>query len=229
MQKNLKLHEEILLLSLRDKKGTFASTERLGFALGGAILAELLLLKKVEIDEVKKNKKLLNLVNSTPTGDPVLDECIEKVKKAKRRAQIRQWVIRFAQVKKLKHKIAEQLCRKSILRADEDKILLIFTRKIYPEINPIPERQLIDRIKRVILSDAPEIDPRTAIITALAFRTNLLKLVIDKQILKDRKKRLKQIAEGQVAAKATLEAIQAVQAAVLVTVIFPAAAAGAGH
>jgi hypothetical protein len=41
------LHEEILLLALRDKEGTFASGSHHRHALGGAILAELLLAQRI--------------------------------------------------------------------------------------------------------------------------------------------------------------------------------------
>ncbi len=229
MKKSLKLHEELLLLSLRDEKGTFASSGMLEYAIGGALLSELLLLKKIDTDQVKKKKILIDLVNSSPTGDPVMDECLDKLKKAKRRADMKTWVMRFARIKKLKHRIAEQLCHKGILRADEDKVLLIFNRKIYPEINPAPENALVKRLHEGIFTDKQDIDPRTSIIISLAKHVDLLKHHFDKKELKSRKKRIKQIGEGQATAKAAKEAIQAVQAAVMIAVIMPAVIGSGSH
>lgn len=229
MRKPLKLHEELLMLSLRDKEGTFASTGILDFAIGGALLSELLLLGKIEIDEVKKRKKLINLIDAGPTGHPVLDECIDKLKGVKRRADLRTWVMRFARIKKLKHRVAEQLCRRGIVRETEDKVLLIFRRKIYPEINPGPENELVERMRIGIFTETRDIDPRTAIIIALASHADLLKHHFPKKELKGRKKRIKQIAEGQMTAKAAQEAIQAMRAAVFVAVILPAAVGAASH
>ena len=221
MQNTLFLHEEILLLALRDEEGTIASGTMYQYAIGAALLAELLLSKRIEVEQSGK-RKLVNLVSPSPLGEPLIDECLEKVGSAKRRAVLQTWVSRFAGVKNLKHRVAQQLCRRGILRADEDKVLLIFTRKIYPEINPGPERELIRRLEHAIFTDTRDIDPRTVVLLSLANSTGLLKIVFDKKKLKGRKARIKQIVDGEITGKAATEAIQAMQAAVMVAVIMPA-------
>ena len=223
-QTTLFLHEEIMLLALRDEEGTVASGSTYQYAIGGAILAELLLNKRIGIDEGKK-KKLVNILGSTQVGDPLIDECLEKIGTAKRRASLQTWVSRFAGVKNLKHRVAEQLCRRGILRADEDKVLLIFTRKIYPEVDPEPEKKLIDRLREAIFTDINDVDPRTAVLVSLAHHADLLKNVFDKKELKHRKARIKQVINGEMTGKAAKEAIEAMQAAVIVACIIPAIAA----
>jgi len=146
MQNTLFLHEEILLLALRDEEGTIASGTMYQYAIGADLLAELLLSKRIEVEQSGK-RKLVNLVSPSPLGEPLIDQCLEKVSSAKRRAVLQTWVSRFAGVKNLKHRVAQQLYRRGILRADEDKVLLIFTRKIYPEVNPEPEKELIERLR----------------------------------------------------------------------------------
>ena len=221
MQNTLFLHEEILLLALRDEEGTIASGTLYQYAIGAALLAELLLSKRIEVEQSGK-RKLVNLVSTSPLGEPLIDECLEKVSSAKKRAVLQTWVSRFAGVKNFKHRVAQQLCRRGILKADEDKVLLIFTRKIYPEVNPGPERELIRRLEHAIFTDTRDIDPRTVVLLSLANSTGLLKVVFDKKKLKGRKARIKQIADGEITGKAATEAIQAMQAAIMVTVIMPA-------
>jgi len=220
MKNNLFLHEEILLLALRDEEGTIASGTMYQYAIGAAVLAELLLSKRIEVEQSGR-KKLVNLVSPTPLGEPLIDECLEKVSSAKRRAVLQTWVSRFSGVKNLKHRVARQLCRRGILRADEDKVLLIFTRKIYPEVNPEPETELIERLRTAIFTDTEDIDPRTVVLLSLANSTGLLKVVFDKKELKGRKARIKQIVNGEIMGKAATEAIQAMQAAVMVACIMP--------
>jgi hypothetical protein len=221
MKRGLFLHEEITLLALRDRKGTIASGTNYSYAVGGAVLAELLLRKRAVVDQEKK-KKFLRLVDPKPLGDPVLDECLGKLKDAKKRAQLQTWVSRFARVKNLKHRVARQLCRRGILRADEDKVMLLFTRKIYPELNPEPEREIMERLHEAIFTETDEIDPRTVVLLSLAKSADILKVNFDKKELKARKKRIEKVANGDVSAKATKDAIQAMQAAVMVAVIVPA-------
>lgn len=210
MKKTVYLHEEFMLLALREETGTIETSVYIEYPLAAAILSELLLQKRIELDEVKKRKQLVNLVNSTPLGDPILDEALEKIRKPKRRASLQTWVERIAHLKKLKHRTALQLCKRGILRAGEDKVLLIFKRGIYPELDPRPEQRLVERLRKVIFTDIKDIEPRDAIIIALAHHTHLLRKKFDKKDLKARKKRIKQIAEGSLAAKAAKELIDAI-------------------
>jgi Golgi phosphoprotein 3 len=220
-QSSLFLYEEVMLLALRDEEGTIASGTMYQYAIGGAILAELLLNKRISVEEASK-KKLVNLISSTPLGDSLIDQCLEKIGNSKRRATLQTWVSRFAGIKNLKHRAAQQLCDRGILRATEESILLLFTRKVYPELNPVPEQKLIERLRQAIFTDSRDIDPRTVVLVSLANSTGLLNVVFDKKKLKGRKARIKEISNGEITGKAATEAIQALQAAIMVTVIMPA-------
>ena len=215
------LYEEIMLLALKDEEGTIASGTNYQYALAGSVLAELLLEEKISVEEQKK-KKYAVLKDSTPLGDPVIDECLNKVLQAKKKQQLQTWVSRFSGLKNLKHRTARKLVARGILRADEDKVLLLFTRKIYPEVDPEPERRMIERMRKALFTEQQDIDPRTVVLVSLADSTGLLKVVFDKKELKSRKKRIEQIVNGELTGEATKEAIQAMQAAVFVACIMPA-------
>jgi len=191
------------------------------YAIGAAVLSELLLNKRIALGEPRR-KKLVNLISSQPLGEALIDQCLEKICNAKRRASLQTWVSRFAGVKNLKHRVAQGLCERGILRASEDTILLLFTRKIYPEINPEPERRLIERLRQAIFTDSRDVDPRTVVLVSLANSTGLLKVVFDKKKLKGRKARIKEMSDGEITGKAAKEAIEAMQAAVMVCCIMPA-------
>ncbi|MFZ0390162.1 MAG: GPP34 family phosphoprotein [Calditrichia bacterium] len=222
---SLHLYEEIMLLALRDKKGTVA-TDYSEYAVAGAIIAELLLDGRISVDD--SWRKRVNLNDPSPTGDPVIDEVIEKIAGAKRRASLKTWISRIAGIKKLRHKVARHLCNRGILRNGEDKVLLLFTRKIYPEINPEPERQIIERMRKAIFTDTGEVEGRTAVLISLAKGADLLKQPFSRKELKPRKKRIEQIVNGDMTGKATKEVIEACQAAVFIAAVMPAIAAG-GH
>lgn len=227
-KRELYFYEEIMLLALRDKEGTVAANDTsFLFTLGGALLAELLLLGRIGIDEVKKKKKLVDLNDSTPTGDPILDECLEKLRTAKRRGSLNTWVSRFAHIKKLKQRAAQQLCRRGILRADEGKVFLIFSRKIYPELDPGPEREVAGRLREAIFTETEDIDPRTTVLVALADKAEVLKNVFGKKEIKARKKRIERIGEGSMTAVAVREVVEATQAAVMAAIAVSTAATSA--
>ncbi len=227
---SLHLHEEIMLLALRDKEGTVFSGTMYNFAIGGAVLAELLMEKRIDVETVKE-KKLARVLITDPVGDPLMDECLSRIAGAKKRAQLRDWVSKFAQTKHLKHRVAGELARRRILRIDEDKVLWIFSRKISPEVDPNPEREVIERLREAIFGEGGEIDPRTFVLLSLAASADLLRLVFDKKQLKSRKTRTQQVVNGELTGKATREAIEAMQAAVMVACIIPAivVASTSGH
>jgi hypothetical protein len=206
------LHEEIMLLALRDETGVMESGAWYSFAMGGAILSELLLAGRVEIDGGKK--PLVDLLNRDPLGCEVLNECLAKVAAAKRRASPQTWVSRFANLNQLRHRVAMGLCDRRILRNDVGTVLLVFKRKVYPEINPRPEKELIERLRKAIFSDARTVDPRTTILVALAGAGDLLKISFDRKELKRRKDRIDRMIDGDLAGKATKQAVSAAQAAV---------------
>jgi Golgi phosphoprotein 3 len=220
MQKShsLPLYEEIMLLALRDEEGTVQALYT--FALGGAVLAELMLLGRVSVDESKK-RKLARVVDSTPIGDPLLDEALGKLRDAKRAASLETWVTRFANIKQLKHRVAGTLCRKGILKASEDKVLLLFTRKIYPELDPKPERELVERMRQAIFGDSKEVDPRTVVVISIANSAGILRVTFDKKRLKARKERIERIVNGELTGKAAAQAIQSMQVAIMVACIIP--------
>ena len=220
----LYLHEELLLLALKDARGTIESKAAMcQYALGGAILAELLLADRITIGDDKK--KLVDHVPGPLIREPLLDECLDLIGSAKRRRRAVNWVTRFARIKSLKHRVAQSLCRRGILHASEDKVLWLFTRRIYPERDPVPEQGIIERLAQAIFGDTSEVDGRTAILLALAQGVGMLPIHFDKKQLKARKHRIKQIADGQLLGAATREAVQAAQAAALAACTAACAAA----
>jgi Golgi phosphoprotein 3 len=214
------LHEEILLLALKDEEGTITPGTMYQYALGGAVLAELLLRRRIGLMEHGKTK-LVETTDPKPVGNCLIDECLSRITTAKRRASLGTWVSRVAQSKDLTHRIARQLCRRGILRADEEKILLIFTRKIYPEVDPKPERQLISRLYQAIFTDTPHVDPGTIVLVSLANSAGILDVLFDRKALRQRKERIQQLVHGEIVGKATKEAIEAMEAASTVACVMP--------
>lgn len=226
--KSLRLYEEILLLALRDEKGSIHFGINYQFALAGAIVAELILTEKITILDEKK-KKFVKAISYKTTGDELLDEIIAKLRKSKRKEQVQTWVRRISNMPGLKHRVAKNLCRKGILRLEEDKVMLIFTRKLYPEINPKPEKEIIEKMRTAIFTDVAEIDPNTLVLIAICDSTGMLKPLFGRAELKARKSRIKEIVSGNVIGQATRQAVEAMQAAVMVATIIPVVAVTAAH
>ena len=213
----LSLHEELMLLSLKDEEGTVIGGTMYPYAIGGAVVAELAIDGRIAVDI---DSQKLTVTDPTPIGDPLIDGWVSKMASSKKDQRVSYWVSQIAGTGDLKHRVAMQLVRRGILRATEDKVLLVFTRKIYPELDPKPEQELMHRLDRAIFGDE-DVTARTAILVALAHHSGLLRAVFDKKRLKARESRIAALAEGSVAAGATKEAISAMEAAMFVATVMP--------
>ncbi len=217
-QNPLWLHEELILLALHDEKGTIASASGMyQYALGGAILAELLLAGRIEVEDSKK--KLVHLVDPEPVGDTLIDECLGKIGHAKKPTTPQGWVMSFAGIKNLKHRVAEGLCARDILQGQQDTVLFVFSRKTYPELNPEPERELVDRLDQAIFTECEDLDARTVVLISLAHSTGLLNAVFGRKELAARKARIEQLISGEIVGEAAKGAVEAVQTALFISTI----------
>ena len=224
---DLHLHEQLLLLVLRDRKGTV--DYRAGFynlAMGGAILAELALAGVIRIEESKKAFVEVMPGTSRPR-DEIMADALERVRNSRRRRRASAWVSTFGGLKRLRHRTALGLCRRGILRTRESQILLVFTRKLYPTIDPGPERRLLAGMREAVMSEG-EIEAGLGVVLSLAHATGSLRIHFERKELKARKARLKAIAAGEpftagagapaiAAQNAVKAAVAAAQAAVAAT------------
>lgn len=218
--RDLTLYEEIMLLSLRDKEGTLEFGANWNLAVAGAIVAELMF--KGHVAAVQERRRtFLEVANARPPEDLLLAHCLERVRVSRRRESIPTWVSRFANIKNLKDRVAGGLCRKRILKEDEATVLLLFRRKVYPEIDPVPEQELRERMRRAIFAEDGPVEARTAVTVALADACHILPRLFDKGELRARKDRIAAVARGDLVGDAAREAVSAAEAALMMTIIVP--------
>ncbi len=215
----LYFYEEILLLALKDETGV-ASVEFLELSIAGAIMADLLMAQRIVVEKTKKAH--VTVIDEQALNDPVIDVCFDMIKAHKKGLSMDVWVSRLSEIRELFHKAANRLCERGILKADKDKILLFFSRRIYPEINPIPEKKLIRQLQTAIFSESRDVDPRIVVLIALAQGLDLLKVTFGLKEIKARKDRIENIINGEVTGKAVKEVIESCHNAAMMAIILPA-------
>ena len=209
----LKLHQELLLLALREREGTVHSGAW-PTAVGAAMLAELVAAGRVALRPDGK-KLFVEPADPRPLGEPLLDECLAKVVAATRRAQAAKWIAHFSGAKHLKARIAQELCRQGVLRADERTILLLFKQQVYPEVDPRPEREIRERLRRLIFAETTRRDERTLLLLSLADAGGLLPLLFEKRELKERRKWVAQLVVDEPLGRRVREIVAAQHAAAI--------------
>jgi len=210
----LTLHEGIVLLALRDDKGTPHWGVWCLPAVAGALLTELIAREALS---VASDSGKVRAVATSVSGDRALRYVLERVRQSKKTRSLEWWVSRLGADRQLWKDVVAHLCERGILREQTSTVLFFFKRKTYPQQDGEPERALRERIADVLFHSA-EPTSREATLIALAYRSGLLSHNFDNKRVKQVKRRIEQLAQSDQAAEAAYKAITAMQAAVIVTV-----------
>jgi ribosome-interacting GTPase 1 len=200
----------VLLLALRDREGTIPLGSMYAYAVAGALLAELIVRRRLELVGSAK-KRTVQLVDPQPIGEALLDESLQRIGGTKRTAALSTWVARLAETKQLRHRVAERLCHRGILRREEREVLLLFRRRVYPAVNPEPEREIVARLRRAIFTQVRDTEARTIVLLSVARSASLLAMVFDKTELKQQRRRVEELVADEPIGYAVKKAIEAAQ------------------
>jgi Golgi phosphoprotein 3 len=221
MDHQLPLHEEVMLLALRDEKGSIDSKAQFyPQIIAGAIISELLLTGFIKVSNDKK--QLVEVANESLTGNQLLEEALYRISSKDKPKELKHWLSSLSAIPKLKNKIAQSLCEKGILDEVDVKILWMFSLKRFPELNPSYEKQLIERLRNAIFSDEWIVDARTATLIALLKKSTILNIPFEPKEIKTQKDRIESISTGEMVSDATAEVIQTIQSVIIITAVMPA-------
>ncbi len=194
--------------------------------LGGAVLADLALREHVTVAEktsVWKSAKVQASGSKSPPADPILREALSTVAEKERSAS--ELVDRLG--KGLKDRLADRLVERGILERRDAKVLGLFPRTTWPEADASHEQE-VRRALTAVLVQGAEPDPRTGTLVALLSAIDRPHKAVDHDGMSARevKKRAKEIAKGEWAAKAVKDAITASTASIVAVVAATGAVAG---
>ncbi|GAA3161097.1 hypothetical protein GCM10010466_60040 [Planomonospora alba] len=209
--------EEVLLLAHEEAEGKpLVSSTQLDAALGGAVLAELAVNGRIDLD-----KKKVTVKDTTPLGNAELDASLARIAEDRRERRPETWVYRFNSAR-LRKRLLTGLAERGVLREEHRKILGVFPGTRYPERDPRIERDLRERVEGVLAGGMP--DERVAVLLAVLHAAG-----IDRRAFPGAsKERVKEIIEGEWAGEAVAKVIASINAAAATAVIAAVAGAAGG-
>lgn len=211
--------EDLLLLLLNDEKGTVSESASPRTVLGGALLIELAMAGAITVEEKTSFWKTAKVhAGDQPPEDPILRAAHASVAEKERSAQ--DLVERLG--KGVKEQLADRLAERGILERREGKVLGLFPRTTWPVVDSTHEEQ-VRRAVTAALVEGAEPDERTGALIALLHAVDRAHKTVPHEGMSsgEVRKRAKEIARGDWAAKAVKDAIEAS------TMVVIAAAAGA--
>lgn len=217
------LPEELVLLGLDEQTHRFKihyRSMKSTFSVGASFL-ELLLQKRIRLDEKGK----VEVVNPKPTGVSFLDRVLMELSESKKRRKLKNWIIHFHNRWKLLNgvheDILEELARKNALDIQKKKFLLVIPVRRFVVQEQAQER-VIQKIRAEMLEEGP-VDERTATLCILLKECKLIQEYFSNYEQDALQKKLEELKEKHESAewiKAIERAVQEIQ----VAVIIPAAA-----
>jgi len=210
--------EDLVLLLLDDESGKFTNASYLDTGIGGALLVELALAETVE---VVKESGMWARAKVRPTGlsappDPVLAEALSVVAEKERGAQ--DLVGRLG--RRRREQLLDRLRERGIVEPREDRVLGLIPRRRWPTVDSTHEAGVRRELGDVLLRGVTPAERTAALISVLS-ALDIAHKVVDRERApaRDVRKRAKEVAEGDWAAKAVRDSITAAQAAVAATLV----------
>jgi hypothetical protein len=209
----LTLKEKYLVISYHPTKGIRIAGSFMSLGIAGAILMEL-----AEQEKISVENKRIRLLNTHNTGDDVLDGVIAMLRKANKPMRIKSLISKIAhKPSKFKKPILEGLISKRVLKKQRKKFL-IFPYYRYPVLKADYREKLIGEIRGLILKNSA-VDNHIVMLAGLAGSSQCInKFFKSGNERKIAKKRIKEIIADSQIDQAISETVQAVQAAILVSV-----------
>lgn len=223
MGRNTLIAEDLLLLLLDDQKGTTPATTSVPAVLGGAVLMELALIGAIDIGE-KPNKwtaAKVEVAESSLAADPVLLRAVGIIGEKERSAQ--SLVNRLG--KGLKDELGLRLAKQGRVERRRERVLGMFPYTTWPAVNRSHKLDLQRDLTAVLVNGNPP-DERIGGLIGLLSTADRAQKAVDPGDVSPRelKKRAKEIAKGDWAAKAVGDAIAAATTAVTAAVVASVAA-----
>ena len=214
MNRELYLHESILLLGLDDVKGNFTSSlPYLNYGFASALIMDLVLEERIFIED----KKVLMKTNAL-TENKLLNKILSKIQEVKKPRKLSKWL--HSLVNKNKKYIPEaidKLIRDNILVRKRKKVLWIFNVSRYPSINVQSENLLRERLREIIF-EGKEPDQKDLLLLTIIKTCKIDRdLIPNRQERKMAQQRIKTLTEDSELQKLLGGAVAEME--VLVTVI----------
>lgn len=212
MNTELKLSEKLFCLSVNPKSGGILmnASASLGITLAGSVFVELI---KNELVSIENGH--VHLVNPTLQNDEIHEFFLKPIRQREKDRKIRNWIAWFnGRSRKIRKIFIRDLVRKHILRIEEKRFLFIPYSKVY-----LMDRELVESFSKEIgntLLGKTEPSDDSIILSVMAAKTNLLPRIFPERAQrKIAARNLKKLPETTIS-KAVQEAIEMMQAAVIV-------------
>jgi len=207
--------EDLLLLAIDDATGkTTVSSIQLEPALAGAVLMELVVAGRVNIEGERRTARVI-VIDGNESDDSVLEAALQSLRE---KDPMKPGNAIHLLTKGLRDRLNGQLAERGLLRRESGKVLGVFPTTRWPAQDSGYEAEVRGHVESVLLRGVDP-DARAALIITVLTAADMLTTVVAKGDLKAAKARGKQIGDGNWAGDSVRKVIQEAQTALAAAVM----------
>ncbi len=206
----LTLSEEIFLLSLYERKTsvTFSSSSVLPYALGGAMLIELIWNGKIKLDESKRIK----LAEDAPVEGELLNEIMVKARDDSHSKKLKFWISLLGlKSKRLQNAYAASLLAKGVLAEEDNRYSWVIPCAEYPGENASAKFTRKQQLRAMVLGGEKP-DAQSAALLILIKACGLVDHLFTSDEIKSANQRIARLSQGDALDPALLETVNEIAA-----------------
>ena len=205
----LSFPEEIMLMLIEDESGRILHVPELSMrcVLAGAVMMDLAMLDKIDSDLEK-----IITIDSTPTGDELLDPILKEISENSEQKDAKTWVESLAlDSERIKLLALNRLVEKKVLEKIDDRFLWVFRTRRYPVLDGKVEQEVKLRILDVLFSDKIP-SPRDIVIIGLVDACGIFKHILSEVQYKKCQSRIKQVRNMDIIGRAVTNSVRDIEA-----------------
>ncbi len=176
----ISLTEEFLLLALEDEGGQFSRIPETSFSCGiaGAALMDLEIRGRIQ-----SNRQSLEVIDSSPTGIPMLDRLLKDIAAEAERLHPREWIARLMpHAWRFRSEALDKLCERGILAQQEHLFLWVLEERRYPVMHGEERLECKRRILELLFNEEDP-DHHDMALVALADACGMFQHILNKSTL----------------------------------------------
>jgi len=212
----LSLPEKVLLFALDDDTGKICHLpeQYLDYALAGALVMELALQNRLHTTE----DATLRVLDKALVGNTSLDAVLELLPEVGENVSLEKALAEVsAKTKEFMEDILQELVDKEILKREDYRYLLVFSKECYPMVDPTEEIAIRTRLRDILLSEKAPRDKDTILI-GITHVCNLLKPIFTDSEWESVEPRLHALTKHEVMSQTIAKILELIQQAVLLVV-----------
>ncbi len=205
----VRLAEELILLMLNEQSGYLEMVPNWDFScvMAGAVIADLALESRIDTD-----LDALFVIDSSPTGDSLLDPTLEEIANSQENSETQYWVERnAARSEEIVTVTLDRLVERGILEHESGGFWTLSSHVSrsgsYPASDSTIRQEAKARVLSVILDDIIP-DPRDAILVALMHTCDGFKLVLSPEDYQAKLERIQTVAKLDLVGRSVASAVR---------------------